>query len=198
MREREKARIARLKKRQDEKLEARKRMEEAFVIPPVQYERQERGRPSSAPPKPAMRKLSISANAPLPRKSSISSSPSKGKRVSWASSMSTLDGNGILSEKPIDDKAFSNPYLSVKSPFESQDTLIQPVPRARTSLPHTATSIEERARRGHEMIAATTPDVAMSWALPNNIFEGQCRCWESVDPLDGARQQPCQLHGYRD
>lgn len=164
MREREKARIARQKARQDEKIAAQKRKEEKkFLIPPLHYEQKDRQRPSSIPTKPAMQKSGLSNTY---TNSSESSSPlSKGKRVSWASSTSTLEGNGCLYQKPLDDKrgtktsSLARPSLG----FQPQKNNLGPLPVARPSTPHLSTYIAERAR-GQELIGAMSPDVVRTWA----------------------------------
>ncbi|KDR74510.1 hypothetical protein GALMADRAFT_250505 [Galerina marginata CBS 339.88] len=179
-------------------LERKRRDEEKFTPPPVRYERKEGGRDRScsAPVKPAMR---YSANPPpntQDRKSSLSSSPSKSKRVSWASSTSTLDVAGSASEKPVDKKV--SPRSSFGSPFHPIPSYT-PIPKARTSTPRSSMSVEPRSRRGPEMIAATTPDMAISWAKPDEPFVSRCDCG-GVDPLYVyvPYTDYCQMHPYRD
>ncbi|KAF8966420.1 hypothetical protein BDZ97DRAFT_682772 [Flammula alnicola] len=209
MRAKEIARIARLKAEKEEKLKEKQRREQdKFTPPPMQYQKKDnRNRSSSMPTFPIaspMRNSSLAANTARPRKSSLSTSPSKGnKRVSWASSTSTLDVNGIASVKPLDEKPWEFPHPSDQShsPFlaiPSRDTILSSVPRARMSAPHLSTSVEPRARRGREMIAATTPEVAISWARPVDPFVGKCTCSTSVDPLDISRTHFCEIHRYKD
>jgi len=165
MREREKARIARLKVRQDEKAAAQKRKEEKkFLIPPLQYERKDRQRPSSSiPTKPAMQKSGLSSTTSYAN-STESSSLSKGKRVSWASSSSTLEGNGCLYKQPLDDKRVTKTSVRPLPSFQPQKNDLGPLPIARSSIPHLSAYIAERAPRGQELIGAMSPDVARTWA----------------------------------
>lgn len=110
MREKEKARIARLKQQKADKLEERKRrqqetFDEKFIPPPLRFLRKDhRNRSSSLPiVRPPDPGPSTPKTSPQPRKSSLSTSPSKGgKRVSWASSTSELDVDGHTSEKPME------------------------------------------------------------------------------------------------
>ena len=166
MREREKARIARLKARQDEKAAAQKRKEEKkFLIPPLQYERKDRQRPSSSiPTKPAMQKSGLSSTTPYANSTESSSSLSKGKRVSWASSSSTLEGNGCLYQKPLDDKRVTKTSVRPLPSFQPQKNDLGPLPIARPSIPRLSAYIAERAPRGQELIGAMSPDVARTWA----------------------------------
>ena len=143
MREREKARIARLKARQDERTAARKRKEERkFPIPPLRYEHKDQQRPSSIPIKPAMHNSKFSSTT-----SKSPSCPSKGKRVSWASSTSTLESNGCLYQKPLEDKSetkTSSPIRPLPG-FQPQKTNLSLLPMARPSIPHLSTYIVARA-----------------------------------------------------
>ncbi|PPQ81079.1 hypothetical protein CVT25_014542 [Psilocybe cyanescens] len=202
MREKEKARIARLKQQKAEKLEAKKRkQEEKFTPPPVRYQQRKdgRNRACSLPVKPALRKSSGSSFKTLqPRKSSLSASPSKGKRVSWASSTATLDVNGHASEKPIEEKSTGTPQrcrstmqsqtsLPLLPPLPSLYEIISPVPKAHTSM---SPSAELRARRGRQMIALTTPEIAARWAMPNDHIPGNIDCQDRGDSLDES-SYPC-------
>ncbi|KAH9483005.1 hypothetical protein JR316_0005105 [Psilocybe cubensis] len=198
MREKEKARIARLKQQKAEKIEAKKRkQEEKFTPPPVRYQQRKdgRNRAYSLPAKPALRKPSDSSSTTLQmRKSSMSSSPTKGKRVSWASSTSTLDVNGCASEKPIEEKTVASNPRRRRSTSQSQTSLpplpplpslyeiIHPLPEAHT---YVSPSVELRARRGRQMIAMTTPEIAARWAMPNEPITSN-----QVDPLDEFKN-PC-------
>ena len=112
------------------------------------------------------RKSSFSStlvNQPTPRKSSLSTSPHKGLRVSWASSAAIVDVDGHTSQKSKAAKATRN--LS-NSPFDRTSVVDAPapIPKARSSIPRLSTSIEARAPRGEEMIAAKTPDVCEGWS----------------------------------
>ncbi len=141
----------------------RKRREaKKFTVPPLQYD-QKKGR-DLLPEKPPMRNPSVSSDF-SPQKSS-GLGPSKRKRVSFASSTSTLDGSGNLTKRPLDDG--SEPVAIKQTTVSSREDIISAVPRAYPSLPFRSVSIEERSRRGRELIAAMNPDVAMSWARPDN------------------------------
>ncbi|CAA7259574.1 unnamed protein product [Cyclocybe aegerita] len=191
MREKEKARIARLKKQKEERKAKRRARDEIFTLPPIRQEQKKTRSSSLSPNYSAI--TTASSHPPIVRKSSFSTSPSKGKRVSWASSTSTVDGNGNASEKPLEDK--TSPAGPIKSPFQSEYSLLQSVPKARTSTPRSSVSIEERSRRGQEMVAATTPEVALGWAAPNE----NTPCSDNVDPLDTSRPWiVSQDHSYRD
>ena len=164
MREREKARIARLKARQDERAAAQKRKEERkFPIPPLQYEHKDQQRPSNIPIKPAMHNSSFSSTTSSANSSKPPSCSSKGKRVSWASSTSS---NGYLYQKPLDDKRETKTSSPTKSlpGFQPQKTNLGLLPMARPSIPHLSTSIAARAPRGQELIGAMSQDLTRSWA----------------------------------
>ena len=105
------------------------------------------------------RKSSFSStpvNQPTPRKSSLSTSPHKGLRVSWASSAATVDVDGHTSQKSI--KSSKSDTESIKFPFDRVVDAPAPLPKARSSIPYLSTSIEARTPCREEMIAATTPD----------------------------------------
>lgn len=158
MRGREKARIARAKKKQEEKTANRKRREaKKFTVPPLQYD-QKKGR-DPLPEKPPMRNPSVSSDFSPQTSSSLG--PSRRKRVSFASSASTLDGSGNLTKQPLDD--------GLETTVSSREDIISTVPLAHPSLPFRSVSIEDRSRRGQELIAAMNPDVAMSWARPEGL-----------------------------
>jgi hypothetical protein len=84
----------------------------------------------------------------------------------------------------------------------SNETLVSPIPKARTSVPRLSFAVEPRARRGQEMIAATTPEVAVRWAQADDALGssagGSCYCAQSVDPFDNRGAQVCDTHRYRD
>ena len=219
MRQKERAREERLKRQKEEKQRSREKdREEKFTPPPIRLNHKERKSSFSSttdtststtlksPNRASTPSKQKQQQKPIQRKSSLSVSPSKGLRVSWASSAATVDVDGHASVKSI--KAGSIASLpSIKSPFDrdsDDDTKSMivssidtptPIPRARNSIPRLSTSIEARAPRGDEMIAATTPDVCESWSKPANPFLA-CRCWDSVDPLD--RKPPtCDMHPYK-
>lgn len=160
-----------------------------------------------------------------PRKSSFSTGAFKSpdKRVSWASSTATLDVNGCADVMPISGKSAEprpravsfvesptpamNPVeqtdqqgqksrMSMLMPIPSHKDLLRTMPTARTSSPRISVALDPHARRGRDMVAVTTPDVASSWArkLDSHDENGYCRCWISVDPLDRAR---CDVHAPR-
>ncbi|KAJ3500375.1 hypothetical protein NLJ89_g9826 [Agrocybe chaxingu] len=188
----EKTRIARLKKQKEEKKAKRRARDEIFTLPPMRQEQKKKIRSYSLSTNYSAI-TTASSHPPIVRKSSFSTSPSKGKRVSWASSASTVDGNGNASEKPLKDK--TSPAMPIKSPFQSEYSLLQSVPKARTSTPRSSVSIEERSRRGQEMVAATTPEVVLGWAAPND----NTPCSDNVDPLHTTRPWTvCQGHRYGD
>ncbi|KAF8169500.1 hypothetical protein BJ912DRAFT_862062, partial [Pholiota molesta] len=159
-----------------------------------------------------------------PRKSSFSTgAKSPDKRVSWASSTATLDVNGCVDVMPISGKsaeprpravsfvesptAATSPAeqtdqqeqksrQSMLMPIPSHEDLLRNMPTARTSSPRVSVALDPHARRGRDMVAVTTPDVASSWAreLDSHDENGYCRCWISVDPLDRTR---CDVHAPR-
>ena len=197
MRKKEIARAERLKVEKEEKKRIKeKRREEKFSPPPIRLEKKERkssfSSTASTLTSPTRNQSLTPVNKPTPRKSSLSASPSKGLRVSWASSAATVDVDGHTSEKSI--KSSKSDTESIKFPFDSSvdAPTVTPIPRARRSVPRLSTSIEARAPRGDEMIAATTPDVCESWSKPANP-NVICRCWDSVDPLD-TKKYSCDIH----
>lgn len=214
MREREKARIARLKALKEERMLERKRREDAkFTPPPLRYKcKNARDRASSTPIKSAIRNSSLSDPQSSGRKSSlpknspskriswassaptlnVNASPSKTKKVSWASSTSTLDVDGNCTENPLAGFSSMEPPISVSQPTDASPTSI---PKARTSIPHRETSVAPRARRAHEMIATTTPEVAFNWAKHFDPVATRCTC-ASVGPLhvDASNATRCEMH----
>ena len=212
MRKKELAREERLKRQKEEKQRRREKdREEKFTPPPIRLNHKERKTSFSSTastlrsPNRSPNRSSTLVHKPIQRKSSLSVSPSKGLRVSWASSAATVDVDGHASEKSIkaDSESISS-LPSIKFPFDdttgksvvsSMDTPT-PLPRARKSVPRLSTSIEARAPRGDEMIATTTPDVCESWSKPANPFL-TCRCWDSVDPLDRTFPS-CDIHRYKE
>ena len=206
MRKKEIARAERLKLQKEEKQRLReKRREEKFSPPPIRFDKKKERRssfissptpsPTPAPTPTSALKSPNRSSTPAainPRKSSLSASPSKGLRVSWASSADTLDVDGHTSQKSI--KSNKSDTESIKFPFDNRSIEAPtPIPRARRSVPRLSTSIEARAPRGDEMIAATTPDVCESWSKPANPSIVNCRCWDSVDPLD-TKKYSCDIH----
>jgi hypothetical protein len=197
MREKERARQERLKRKKEEKLQRRRQHnfhlpEKPFTAPPIRLN----------PRKSSMAKSSSVpvTDQPAPRKSSLSTSPSKGLRVSWASSAATLDVDGHASEKLIETGSKASSLLSIKFPFDDTKSVassVATIPRARTSTPHRSTSIAARAPRADEMIATTTADICESWSKPTDPFL-LCRCWDSVGPLDKRNYAGCDVHRYRD
>ncbi|KAF9526274.1 hypothetical protein CPB83DRAFT_492155 [Crepidotus variabilis] len=100
MRKQEKERVARAKKRKEAKKEIRRhKNEERFLVPPIRHEDRPQNLSEIGSPKSALRKAS--ATSVLSPQGCGGSGT--GKRVSWASSTSTLDGMGQLSEKPVYD-----------------------------------------------------------------------------------------------
>ena len=217
MRKKELRREERLKRQKEEKQKRREKdREEKFTPPPIRLNHKEK-RSSFSSSTSTLRspnRSSTPVHKPIQRKSSFSVSPSKGLRVSWASSAATVDVDGHASEKSIkaaDDSESIRSLPSVKFPFDDDTTTTTtaagksivssidtptPIPRARKAIPRLSTSIEPRAPRGDEMIATTTPDVCESWSKPANPLL-TCRCWDSVDPLD--RKFPsCDMHRYKD
>src|SRR5271163_4709181 len=202
MREKERARQERLKRKKEEKLERRRPHnfhlpEKPFTPPPIRLNPRKfsmaksSNRSSSVP---------VTDQQPTPRKSSLSMSPSKGLRVSWASSAAMLDVDGHASEKLIETGSKASSLLSIKFPFADSKSVassIATIPRARTSAPHRSTSIAARAPRADEMIATTTADICESWSKPTDPFL-LCRCWDSVGPLDKRNYAGCNIHRYRD
>lgn len=212
MREKERAREERLKRKKEEKQRDReKRREEKFTPPPIRLNQKARKSSFSStsstlrsPNRTSTPTPSITDRKPVerPRKSSLSVSPSKGLRVSWASSAATVDVDGHTSEKSIKAESKASSLPSIKFPFDDDTKSVvssimpMPIPRARNAIPRLSTSIEARAPQGDEMIATTTPDICESWSKPANSFLS-CRCWDSVDPLD--RKFPtCDIHRYKD
>ena len=199
MRKKEIAREERLKLQKEEKQKKREKdREEKFTPPPIRLDKKER-KSSFSSTTTTLRSPNRSStlHKPIQRKSSfsVSPSPSKGLRVSWASSAATVDVDGHTSEKSI--KSSKSDTESIKFPFDTSAVDIPtPIPRARSSFPRLSTSIEARAPRGDEMIATTTPDVCESWSKPA-IPIPICRCWDSVDPLD-TRKYSCDIHRYKD
>lgn len=190
MREKERARQERLKRKKEEKLQRRQPHnfylpEKPFTPPPIRLN----------PRKSSMAKSSNLTDRPSPRKSSLTTSPSKGLRVSWASSAATLDVDGHASEKLIETGSKASSLISVKFPFDDTEVGIPaPIP---TSIPRRSTSIAARAPRADEMIATTTADICESWSKPTDLFL-VCRCWDSVGPLDNRNYPSCEVHRYRD
>jgi hypothetical protein len=198
MREKERARQERLKRKKEEKLQRRRQHnfhlpEKPFTPPPIRLNprKSSMAKSSSVPVK----------DPPAPRKSSLSTSPSKGLRVSWASSAATLDVDGHASEKLIKTGSKASSLLSIKFPFDDSKSVASSVdvpaaiPRARTSIPRRSTSIAARAPRADEMIATTTADICESWSKPTDPFL-VCRCWDSVGPLDQRNYAACEIHDY--
>jgi hypothetical protein len=218
MRKKEIAREERLKRKKEEKLqrgrEKDRASEEKFTPPPIRLNQKARkssfsstastlrspNRTSTVTPSSIL----VKGHKPIERKrkSSFSASPSKGLRVSWASSAATVDVDGHTSEKSIKAESKASSLPSIKFPYDDDTKPVvssiipMPIPRARHAIPRLSTSIEARAPHGDEMIATTTPDVCESWSKPADPFLA-CRCWDSVDPLD--RKFPnCDLHHYKD
>jgi len=194
MREKERARQERLKRKKEEKLQRRQPHnfhlpEKPFTPPPIRLNPRK-----SSMAKSSNRALSVPVTSP--RKSSFSTSPSKGLRVSWASSAATLDVDGHASEKLIE----TSSLISMKFPFDDAKSVASsvdvpaPIP---TSIPRRSTSIAARAPRADEMIATTTADICQSWSKPTDPFL-VCRCWDSVGPLDTRNYGTCDVHRYRD
>ncbi|KAF4616121.1 hypothetical protein D9613_011483 [Agrocybe pediades] len=209
MRQTEKDRIERYKARKEEKRRRRNASNEKdqMYIPPLRYQPKDwhgRERSSSLPTKPIMQNCaSASNNDTKDRKSSLSTTCSAkgGKRVSWASSTSTLDVNGHSCQSPLTGKA--SLAASLKEPeigpgTERKTYADAPVPvfttpeygsgnvptaapkALLTSVHRRPASIEPRSRRGRDMIAATTADHAASWATQPD--------YASNPPLPSRRQ----------
>ena len=219
MRKKEIAREERLKRKKEEKLQRGREKDRAsevkFTPPPIRLNQKAKkssfssttstlrspNRTSTVTPSSIL----VKDHKPIERrrrKSSFSSSPSKGLRVSWASSAATVDVDGHTSEKSIKAESKASSLPSIKFPYDDDTKPVvssiipMPIPRARHAIPRLSTSIEARAPHGDEMIATTTPDVCESWSKPADPFLA-CRCWDSVDPLD--RKFPnCDLHHYKD
>lgn len=213
MRKREIARIARRKAQKERKLaEQRRREEKKFTPPPIILEkRQNRPRSSTMPVSGTVRisQATLAVATPSPRKSSLSTSPVKqNKRVSWASSTSTLDVNGNASMKPLDvDSIKGGETVSFPSSGERPSTLLPvpphdgagyyaPPPRARTAAPRTSTGLTLRERSGKDMVSTMTPDTAVGWAKPIDPLAKSCTCSTSVDPLDRSGRNMCEIHRY--
>jgi len=212
MRKRERAREERLKRKKEERLqknrERDRKEEDKYTPPPIHLNQKER-RSSFLSTTSTLRSPNRSSSLltkgrkSVQRKSSFSVSPSKGLRVSWASSAATVDANGHTSEKLIETESKRSSLPSIKFPFDvksvastSIDTPT-PIPRARISIPRLSVSIETRAPRGDEMIAATTPDICENWSKPTDPFP-VCRCGDPVDPLDTRKLASCDIHHYND
>ena len=198
MRKKEIAREERLKIQKEEKKRLReKRFEEKFSPPPIRLDKKKERKSSfssttSTLKSPNRTGTLTPVNKPAPRKSSLSTSPHKGLRVSWASSAATVDVDGHTSQKSI--KSNKSDTESIKFPFDRNSVVDAPapMPKARSSLPRLSTSIEARAPRGEEMIATTTPEDCEGWSKPAYPIP-TCRCWDSVDPLDTKRYS-CDVH----
>jgi len=183
MREKEKARIERLKAQKEKKRRRRIELEDRnrFLIPPLRYENKGHGRDRSCslPIKPIM---SPTNNDVKEKKSSLSSSCSKGgKRVSWASSTSSMDVNGNAARNPLLEIASSPAASFRETPVFTTpiyDSVPTPVPKVRTSVQRLSTAIEPRSRYGRDMIATTTANHASDWSYPNDPFHRQ----ENIDP----------------
>ncbi|KAF8803930.1 hypothetical protein BYT27DRAFT_7234976 [Phlegmacium glaucopus] len=205
MRKRERAREERLERKKEEKLqknrERDRKEEEKFTPPPIRLNQKEK-RSSFSSSTSTLRSpnrsssLSIKDHKPIERKSSFSVSPSKGLRVSWASSAATVDANGHASEKSIEIQSKKSSLPSITFPFgagsiaSSIDTPM-PIPRARTSVPRLSASIETRAPCGDGMIATTTPDICESWSKPADTF---LVCENPIDRLDTRKSAGCEVH----
>lgn len=212
MRKREIARIARRKAQKDRKLaEQRQREEEKFTPPPIILEKKNRPRSSTMPVSgtPEASRTTLLVATPSPRKSSLSTSPVKrNKRVSWASSTSTLDVDGHASIRPLDaESSKSVEGVSPPAPVDSSSTLLPlpshygagystPPPRAHTTVPRSSTRLAPRARSGKDMVSTMTPDTAVEWAKPSDPLATSCTCSTSVDPLDGSGRDMCEMHRY--
>lgn len=205
MRKKEIAREERLKLQKEEKKRLReKRLEEKFSPPPIRLDKKKDRKSSFSSTTSTLKSPNSTqaggtltpVNKPTPRKSSLATSPHKGLRVSWASSAGTVDVDGHTSEKSI--KSRKSDTESIKFPFDRTSVVDAPapIPKARSSVPRISASIEARAPRGDEMIAATTPDVCESWSKPVNLTIPTCRCWDSVDPLD-TKRNICDVHHSR-
>lgn len=196
MREKERARQERLKRKKEEKLQRRRPHnfhlpEKPFTPPPIRLNPRKSSMAKSSNCSPSV----PVTDRPSPRKSSLTTSPSKGLRVSWASSAATLDVDGHASEKLIETGSKASSLISVKFPFDDTEVGIPaPIP---TSIPRRSTSIAARAPRADEMIATTTADICTSWSKPTDLFL-VCRCWDSVGPLDNRDYPTCEVHRYRD
>ena len=204
MRDRERAREERLQRKKEDKIQERNRKkEEMFTPPPIRLNQKEK-RSSFSSTTSTLRSsssISIKDHQPIKRKSSFSISPSQGLRVSWASSAATVDANGHPSEKSIQTDSKRSSLPSIKFPFDTKSVASSidapaPIPRARTSVPRLSASIEARAPRGDEMIAATTSDVCESWSKSADPFF-VCRCGNPVDPLDTRKLERCDIHRYK-
>lgn len=197
MREKERARQERLKRKKEEKVQRRRshhfpEKPNGFTPPPIRLNARKH--------KSSDRFSSVPVTDHQPRKSSLSTSPSKGLRVSWASSAATLDVDGHASEKLIETGSKASSLMSIKFPFEDTKSVASSVdvPAAiPTSIPRRSTSIAARAPRANEMIATTTADICASWSKPTDPFLA-CRCWDSVGPLDKRKYRTCDVHRYRD
>ena len=181
MRKKEIAREERLKLQKEEKQKRREKdREEKFTPPPIRLDKKER-KSSFSSTATTLRSPNRSStlHKPIQRKSSfsVSPSPSKGLRVSWASSAATVDVDGHTSVKSVKAGSKASSLPSIKFPFDDTKSVVSsfnasasltPPPRARNTVPRLSTSIEARAPRGDEMIASTTPDVCESWSKPAN------------------------------
>jgi hypothetical protein len=182
MRKKEIAREERLKRQKEEKQRSReKNREEKFTPPPIRLDKKERKSSFSSTTstlRSPNRSTPSKVHKPIQRKSSFSVSPSKGLRVSWASSAATVDVDGHTSVKSVKAGSKASSLPSIKFPFDDTRSVVSsfdasasltPIPRARNSIPRLSTSIEARAPRGDEMIAATTPDVCESWPILSSL-----------------------------
>jgi len=160
MREKEKARIARLEAKKEKRDAQRKRREEEKWRIPLRNEKIRRSRstiPKNVPPtKSALRNPSTS---PSPSNHSKSAIPAKKKHVSWASSTSTLDGDGNLKTRPLKDKHERHP-ASTRVPLSRLQEVLPVHPLHH----HRSVSIEERSARGQELIGTLSPHVVTRWA----------------------------------
>ncbi|KDR71158.1 hypothetical protein GALMADRAFT_808623 [Galerina marginata CBS 339.88] len=179
----------------DSMADGKQREDDEFHIPPVRYHRNTitRNRSSSMPALPMYRADVERRGAPRDRNVSLATTPStsKGKRVSWASTTSTLGSKDDSEHQPPSRRASTRPssiYYRAPSYVDTPRT----VPVARRSIPRSSTSRPASRRESQTMSHTRQGEFAFHGAPVRG-----CTCAD-IGPHDISNRGYCEVQGHQD
>jgi len=162
MREKEKARVSRLKVQKKEREAKRKqREEEKWRVPAQCWSIRLGSRSTGTNDVPKLKSALRSSSTSRSTSESTLSTTSPQKHVSWAPSTSTLDKHGRQGKEPLADDDERSHTIS-KWP-------LQGLRAAHSMHPRTSAWIEERSARGPVLIGAMSPEVALRWGESRHV-----------------------------